>query len=305
MVLACPRLDLGAGLALLKGVDADIYHSQQLSLRTYLAQRACPDRLHLVTCRDPRILHDWWYEFRHPTYSAVQVLRTAAYYENPLSRVSVQHADAVYVPAVCLAEKVMRKYKLAHLPHLLPTPIRIPLLVQKAERPTVCYVGRLDRRKHPELFFNLASSFPEVRFIAAGFAQDPNFAAELSRIAPPNLQQRGFIDQFASDELSAILGTSWVLINPAGREGLPNTYLEACAHRCAILSEVNPEGFASRFGRRVANGDFAAGLRWLLTDERWRAAGEAGYAHVRETNEFGYAVAAHLNEYYALLSSRL
>jgi hypothetical protein len=79
-VLAYPRLDVPAGTKLLAAVDADVYHSQEPSLGTWLAQRACPDRLHVVTSRDPRMLRDWWLEACYPTHSVAQVLRTAAYY---------------------------------------------------------------------------------------------------------------------------------------------------------------------------------------------------------------------------------
>lgn len=301
-VLAYPRLDIAAGTALL--ADADVYHSQEPSLGTWLAQRARPKRLHLVTSRDPRMAWDWWQELRYPTYSPLQVLRTAAYYENPLTRRAVRRAAAVYVPARFLIERVRRKYRLARPPRFLPTPIRIPPQVQKAVEPTVCFVGRLDRRKRPERFFALAGAFPDVRFIVAGTAQDPRFAAELARLARANLDQRGFVDQFAGDELSAILGASWVLINTSAREGLPNSFIEACAHRCAILSPMDPDGFASRFGALVEDGNFAAGLRRLLDGGRWREAGTAGHAYVAETNGFERAVAAHIDEYQRLLVGR-
>lgn len=301
-VHAYPRLAVTAGTALLAAIDADVYHSQEPSLGTWLAQRARPDRLHLVTSRDPRLARDWWLELRHPTYSRAQVMRTAAYYENPLVRAAVLRAAAVYVPAWFLIDRVAQKYRLARPPVYLPTPVRIPAHVTKAAQPTVCYVGRLDRRKRPECFFKLASLFPEVRFIVAGVAQDSRFAGELARLAPPNLDQRGFVDQFAGGELSNILEESWVLVNTSIREGLPNSFIEACAHRCAILSAVDPDGFATRFGALVKDGNYAAGLRWLLTDGRWRSAGEGGHAYVTDTNGFEQAIAAHLSEYQRLLA---
>jgi len=301
-IYAYPRLAVSAGTALLAAIDADVFHSQEPSLGTWLAQRACPDRLHLVTSRDPRLPRDWWLELRYPTYSRAQVLRTAGYYENPLVHAAVRRASAVYVPARFLIDRVACKYRLQRPPGYLPTPIRMPTHVNKSVQPTVCYVGRLDRRKRPELFFALAAAFPKIKFIVAGVAQDARFAAELARMAPPNLDQRGFIEQFAGGELSRILEASWVLINTSVREGLPNSFIEACAHRCAILSAVDPDGFASRFGALVKDGNYADGLRWLMAAGRWRRAGEAGHAFVRETNGFDQAVAAHLSEYRRLLA---
>jgi hypothetical protein len=80
------------------------------------------------------------------------------------------------------------------------------------------------------------------------------------------------------------------LINTSAREGLPNTYMEAAGHRCAILSAVDPDGFASRFGRHAPNGDFEPALRMLLTDDLWRRQGDAGFNYVNETYEAGKAI---------------
>ncbi|HHW77031.1 MAG TPA: glycosyltransferase family 4 protein [Xanthomonadaceae bacterium] len=302
LVQTYPRLNPAAGIELLRAADADIYHSQEPSLGTWLAQRARPKRSHVVTSRDPRLAADWWIEFRSPTYQGFQVLCTALYYDNPLSHRAVRRARAVYVPARFLAERVRHKYRLGYLPEFLPTPVRFPTEVRKAERPTVCFVGRLDRRKRPERFFELARRFPAVDFVVAGVAQDPRFAAELAthQAGLANLDRRGFVDQFETSELSEILARSWILVNTSAREGLPNSFIEACGHRCALLASVDPDGFVSRFGRWVPDGDFAAGLRDLLDGDRWRRAGEAGYRYVKANHAAGVAVERHLDRYRAL-----
>jgi hypothetical protein len=45
-------------------IDADIYHSQEPTIASYLAQRARPDAVHIVTCRDPRGWTDHLVELR-------------------------------------------------------------------------------------------------------------------------------------------------------------------------------------------------------------------------------------------------
>jgi glycosyltransferase involved in cell wall biosynthesis len=291
-VYSYPRLAFSKGMARFREADADIYHSHEPSLGGWLAMRAMPHRKHVVTNQDPRLLRDWWIEFRHPTYSPFQVLKTAAYYENPLTWRSVRAAHKVMVPAHHLKAVVARKYGLDDEPVFMPTPIRFPAAVRKAGTPTVCYLGRLDRRKRPELFLQLAARFPDVHFICVGEAQDKNYDALLRRQygSLRNLEMTGFIDQFRDTRVSEILAKSWVLINTSAREGLPNTYMEAAGHRCAILSAVDPDGFASKFGHHAADGDFAAGLRVLLSDNRWRDRGEAGFGYVNETYEVGKAI---------------
>jgi glycosyltransferase involved in cell wall biosynthesis len=292
---------------LLRKCDADVYHSQEPSLGTYLAHRAMPQRAHVVTCRDTRELTDWLTEVRHPSLSRLQVLMNLTYEDNLLVQRAVRQAHGVYCAAEFLRAKAQRKYRLATTPRFLPTPVAVPPTVQKSSQPTVCYLARWDRRKRPELFLELARAFPEVRFIALGNSRDQEYETRLRRQFAdlPNLVMPGYVDQFGSPEVSRILSESWVLVNTSVREGLPNAFLEAAAHGCAILSAVDPDGFASRFGALVRNDDFTAGLKELLQDDRWRARGEAGRKYIGETFELEEAIDAHLAVYHQTMNQRL
>jgi glycosyltransferase involved in cell wall biosynthesis len=174
----------------------------------------------------------------------------------------------------------------------------MPGLVVKAILPTVCYLARWDRRKRPEIFLELAARFPDVRFIALGSSRDRDYERRLREKYAhlPNLEMPGHVDQFDSDAVDRILTRSWVLVNTSVREGLPNAFLEAAAHGCAILSAVDPDGFASRFGGHVQNDDFAGGLASLLTG-KWAALGEQARRHVLSTFELESAVEQHLSIY--------
>jgi glycosyltransferase involved in cell wall biosynthesis len=291
--------------ALLKQCDADVYHSQEPSFATYLARRVMPTRKHVVTLRDPRELSDWLIELRYPSLNHLQVIANYLYEDNLLVRRAVRRADRLFCAADFLAPKVARKYHLPVEPSLLPTPVWVPPDIRKAGRPTVCYLARWDRRKRPELFLELARQFPEVRFVAIGSARDSEFDRRLrSRYADlPNLEMTGHLDPFGSDQLSNLLSQSWIMVNTASREGLPNAFLEAGAHGCAVLSAVDPGGFTSRFGVPVSNDDFAGGLRQLLQGQRWREYGERARAYVRATYEQDLAIDKHLSVYRELLSA--
>jgi glycosyltransferase involved in cell wall biosynthesis len=184
--------------------------------------------------------------------------------------------------------------------------VAVPDRVEKAQEPTVCYNGRWDRRKRPELFFELARAFPDVRFVAMGGSRDGAWEARLrSRYGHlPNLELAGLIDQFLEpDRWARILERSWVLVSTATREGLPNAFLEAAAHGCAILSAVDPDEFASRFGYYAEDEDFEAGLHHLLEQDRWRCHGERARRHVRDYFETTTAVDRHLEAYARALAS--
>ena len=93
------------------------------------------------------------------------------------------------------------------------------------------------------------------------------------------------------------------MVNTSAREGLPNAFLEAAAHKCAILGAVDPDGFTSRFGFHVRDDDFSRGLNYLLENRRWAKLGERGYHYVKGTFETSTAIDQHLEVYDALLQA--
>ena len=306
-VHAFDPLDIVSARRLLKESPAGLFHSQDPTFLTLLAQITRRDARHVVTCRDPRDTADWLNEFRHATWG--RRLRTPLNWlleGSPLVRQAVRRADGVYTPAYFLQDKVRHMYnprgEVGLLPNLIDIPERMP---EKAEQPTFVSIGRLDRRKRPEIFLDLAKLFPECRFILVGKAESAERERELRAKyeSLPNLDWVGYIDRFQErDRLDAILAGSWALINTASREGLPLTFLEAAGSGCAIVSFVNPDDFPARFGVHVADDDFAGALRALLSEpavihERGRQA----RAYVLETYEAGAALEHHLDAYRTLV----
>lgn len=303
-VLSFKKNSIWSAGELYRQVDADIYHSEEPSLGTYLALRAVPERKHIVTFRDTRDWQDWRIEMSLPSLHPAQVLANYLYEDNWLVKKAVRNVDARFAAAKLLIPKARKKYHLEKAPEFLPTPVAVPDRVEKASEPTICFLSRWDRRKRPEIFFELARQFPNVRFIAAGKSRDKEWDKYLrSKYAQvPNLELMGFVDQFQNDALSNLLGKSWIMVNTAAREGLPNAYIEAAAHRCAILSAVDPDGFASNYGFHASGDNFAEGLETLLKDDRWRTCGKGGYDYVNEVFLCDKAIDQHLEIYNRILS---
>ena len=311
-VISYPAFDHGAATRLLRDIGADIYHSQDASMVTYLARKACPEAAHIVTFRDPLDLNDRWIELKYGMSGNVSAkaklgaLFYSFYIDNPLVAHAVRKADGRYVPAHFLGEKVAKKYGLAEPPVFLPTPFDIPQPSEKAERPTVCFVARWDARKRPELFFELAPKFPEVRFVAVGGCSDPDRDAMLRQVYGdiPNLEMPGILNQFTTDALFEIYKESWICVNTAAREGLPNVFVEALSYGCAVLSFNDPDGFSSRFGRATTPDNLERDLRHLLTNDRWRDLGQAGYHHVSQVFPTSRSVQLHLEAYTSALEKK-
>jgi glycosyltransferase involved in cell wall biosynthesis len=288
-----------------RDIDADVYHSQDTWLGTWLAKKAAPKRAHIVTFRDPHDNRDWKIETAMSGQKKLGWMSYRMSIDNPLVRHAVNKADARYCAAKFLIPKVVRKYSLEYEPGFLPTPVSVPDAVTKADRPTVCFVSRWDPRKRPEHFFELARNFPEIDFIAVGGSRDQARDQRLRKLAGdiPNLEITGIIDQFRTTQLDSIYAKSWILVNTSPREGLPNTYLEAAGHRCAILSYTDPDGFASHYGHRSVEGELVKGLDWLLTDDRWKSLGARGHDYISNVFATQHAMDAHTNAYQQVLEA--
>ncbi|MEX5218172.1 MAG: glycosyltransferase family 4 protein [Nitrospiraceae bacterium] len=289
---------------LIRQSSADLFHSQDPTILTYLAERLHPRRTHLVTSRDPRDLADWWIEFRYAT-PARRLLTPFNYLTEAglFVRQAVRKADAVFCPAHFLKEKVKRLYGLKTLPNLLPNLIDVPAaLPTKSDRPTLTFVARWDKRKRPWLFLDLAGMFPEYRFVAVGqgsASAEMGFDAALRRRYRdvPNLEMPGLINRFREpDRMHRLLSDTWVFVSTAVREGLPLTFLEAAAYGCPIISSVDPDQFATKFGQQVHNDDYAEAIRTLLAEAPFEK-GRAAYEYVRGTYETSRALRAHVEAY--------
>lgn len=304
-VLSFPKHLPWKSIDLIKGTGADIFHSAEPSTATYFAFKYMPKSKHIITFRDPRDFKDWILEFELPSINKLQVLLNYIYESNFLVTSAIKKIENLYCSSNFLIEKVMRMYSLKTIPVFLPTPVKIKKNIKKSSKPTVCFLARLDRRKRPELFFELARKYQDVSFIAVGSSRDRMWDQYLRNKYSnlPNLEMRGFIDQFSNNEHSEILEKSWIMVNTATREALPNSYLEAAAHKCAVLTGINTDDFASKYGYHVVKDNFSEGLEYLISDNNWRVRGEIGYDYVKKNFELGDAINKHISIYKSLLNT--
>ena len=285
--------------SLYRRVDADIYHSEGLSWGSVLALNSVSERRHIVTFQNPRTREEWGALYRF--YPPRRRLFNALYWDRLVG--AAGRMDAVYCQSRDMIPKAKELYNLEEAPGVLPNPVDIPAKIpRKSEMPMVCFLGRFDGEKRPELFLTMAERFPGVRFVAMGRANDEFWDRTLRRKYGgfTNLEMPGFL---SGDAKRQVLEEAWILVNTSVSEGFPVSFLEAAAHGCAILSPHDPEGFASRFGYYVGDGDLDAGLRYLLESDRWRGKGEEGYAYVSEFHEKERVIDIHLSVYEGLMGS--
>lgn len=161
----------------------------------------------------------------------------------------------------------------------------------KAGRPVVAFLARLDPYKRPWLLAELARRLPDVEFVVMGKQHFSGAGAWEPGELPSNMRMLGHVDE---PEKRAELARAWVLLNTSIHEGLAVSYLEALAHEAPLVSCVDTEGLASRFGRAIERhpGDglaaipaFELALREMIADhESRRRLGREGRAWLEATH---------------------
>jgi glycosyltransferase involved in cell wall biosynthesis len=160
---------------------------------------------------------------------------------------------------------------------LLPNPIDVAREPgPKSPTPRVAFLARLDPYKRPWLFAELARSFPDVEFVMMGQSHFSGPGSWTPEGPPRNLRLMGSLSGEAKLQE---LDSAWVLVSTAVHEALAVSFQEALASRTPLLSCVDTERIASRFGIYVGRfpGDgvaalpsLRAGLERLLGDEALR-----------------------------------
>lgn len=288
-----------------KKIDADVYHSQTPNLMSTAALFGERSKKHVMTCRDPRDLKDWWLEMRDGTWRRkIKNIPLLLFEEGPIIKWTIRKADRVAYAARWIEGKIKRMYgikkNLIFLPNIEDVPKSVP---KKAKNPTVCWVGRLDGRKRPELFIRLAEKFPHVTFLMVGKAEEETQQKKLEKMAKghKNLKMFGFISKFDENKLYDIYNQSWIMVNTASREALPLTIIEATGRGCALLSYVDPDNFATDFGFAATTDNFVEGLTYLLKNSRWKKRGEKAHAYVSKTYGKKNATDVHISLYKELM----
>jgi len=285
--------------------NADIYHSEAVSYNTLVAERAMPNRPHVITFQDPYDIQEWRRISQVDSrYRLTTAFRSRILIENLLLSKACRGATSLYAQAKFLIPKARRLFRLESDPEFLPNPVAVPRRrLRKADTPTVSFLARWDPQKRVELFLRLAEKFPGIEFVAMGRSHDPVTDANLRRqySGIPNLNLTGFVSE---GEKSKILELSWALVNTSVREALPVSFLEALAHETPILSGEDPDGITSSYGYHVRDGDYAQALKNLLEDRSWREKGRLGRRYVEKVHEVNRVVDRHVEIYKGILKRR-
>lgn len=143
---------------------------------------------------------------------------------------------------------------------------------EKSPVPTILWAGNFGKRKRPEIFVELARKLPSYRFIMLGRIRET--MKSILENAPPNLVYAGYVP---FEESERFFERAWVYVNTSekGREGFPNTFIQAWKYGTAVVSmNVDPDGLLSHKGLGILTGNSlektAEAIRKLVEDEKMR-----------------------------------
>jgi glycosyltransferase involved in cell wall biosynthesis len=292
---------------LIKEINADIYHSQNPCLHSRIAQNALTHKKHIATCRDPRDTKDFFNEFMNATFMRKLKIPINYLMEYQLVKPMIRKADQVYVPAYFLINKTSEMFRTNKAIKFLPNIIHCAAeIYQKANPIEVLFLGRLDKRKRPEIVFDLMNKFPEITFNIIGKAEENDRDDYLKNkySSLDNVRWHGYLNRFEEKEkFESILSRSTAILNSSSREGLPLTFLEAAGMGCAIIATVNPDEFASRFGAFTTPNNLEQALEDLSKNqEKYKGLGKKAYEYVKSLYSYEIAIDAHIEEYKSILA---
>lgn len=285
--------------------NADIIHSQCGRYDTYLAFKHNSAR-RVVTIQDIRTKKEYDSLAKLELFSRYPWYKTiwAKYVKNCYKK-AMEMSDVVACQARVLFPKVHEIYGIEP-DLLLPNFIDIPTnKVKKSKNPSIVWLARLDPIKQPEICFKFAEHTPDVDFYILGSShekyggknRDEHFRQKYSHVK--NLHFLGFQ---TGEVKERILSEAWILINTSAYECLPVSFLEGMAHKCALLSTQNPDGYTDKFGAWVPYpNQFVVNLDLLLKDDCWAEKGERGYDFVRKFHSTKVGVENHVSLYRDLL----
>lgn len=290
--------------------DCDVIHEQYNPLDTLLSFRANPSAAKVVTIQDMRtyeerkrigeVTHDDSIHFGFPkgwrVYYQKFILGIEGY--------NIRSANVVACQAKLLYPKIRSMFGYKGQMTFLPNFIDVPEgPFKKTDKPSVLWLARIDPIKDPLLMFKVAKAVPGVDFYVLGQTTNPNMArlvAEYSDV--PNLHFVGHQEGNIKEEL---LNKSWILINTSVYECLPVSFLEALAHKCAILSTQNPDNYTENYGYYDATATvegLVSGLKSLIENDNWKAKANEGYSYVKANHATDVCVQQHIDLYRRLIA---
>lgn len=156
----------------------------------------------------------------------------------------------------------------------------------------VLWVARCEKWKKPELFLNLAKTFPNFDFIMIAPKQKNQleFFDQIGTRAK-TLKNLKFVERVTFGEIQDYFNRAMLFVGTSEYEGFPNTYLQACLGKTPIISyKVNPDEFITKNNLGYcADGNFEKMIeqvKKILSDKNdWEEKSKNAYEYAKQNHD--------------------
>jgi len=171
----------------------------------------------------------------------------------------------------------------------------------------VLWVSTIRQLKRPELFIDIANSFPQYQFkMVGGFCPgDEVFYQNIKAQADslPNLDFVGFVPY---SEIDSYFNGARLVVNTSHTEGFPNTFLQAWARKIPTISFFDCKARAN--GKPISFiVDTLENMRVVIEDQmtddkNWQAQGDRCQAYFTINHSIDYAIEKYTSVFISLLN---
>lgn len=213
---------------------------------------------------------------------------------HPFYKWALHYAHQVVVQNQEDIEIIKKNYKVKALciRNFQPIPSKKEL-TNKIQRKTILWVGRLEPIKQPELFIEMAKTFPKESFVMIGSGPNQVLKDKILKMvqSAKNIKLKINVPH---NKIEKFYKNAKLFVNTSQGEGFPNTFIEALKWGVPLASFiVNPDHCLDQSQLGVwGNGNWEqwiAQIKKNLSDsEKWEQYSENAYLYAK--NNFGESV---------------
>ena len=261
----------------------DVYLSIELTDDWVLRHETNPNKKLILSIQDPRPKSAW-----ENTIDTMQSIKDPCFYTqhiyDTVNGLYLQNRVKFISQGYSLNKLGMELYNLPlNTPiQYLPNPIEMDMDFKfdiKNKKKQIIFLGRLEAQKRCWLFCEVAKRMPEYEFYVLG--QFFRYPEDNKRMMSPymngDIPNLHFVGHVDGNEKAKLLKESRLLLSTAIWEGIPISWLEALSYGTILVSDLEREELAGKFGKFVGeiSGDgfdgvdkFIPAIRELMENDK-------------------------------------
>ncbi len=173
------------------------------------------------------------------TNASLSILKTLKRPMGYLYKWGLKTSDAVTSQTEKQRETFLKNFAIDTV--LIRNGIRLKLKVEEKHRKYFLWIGTIVARKHPELYLQIASQFPDEQFLMIGGPGRDGIYDKIKKKALKlrNVKFVGFVPQ---REIDKYIMEAKAFVSTSESEGFPNTFLQAWLHETPVISlHIDPD----------------------------------------------------------------